>query len=195
MSVQDKGDYDALAQRSKGKGGATYAANAKGAKSTSTSAPAAEKSSGISRVKPVSAASKKETQKENKAPPPPPSSVATAPSRATTVKASALTSSSSSSSPASNEALVAAKNEIESLKAANEVTSRNLEVLKSEMDGLEKERDFYFEKLREIEVLMQELEDAGNGNEMTQQIFKILYATADGFEKAEEAETAAAEAN
>ena len=55
------------------------------------------------------------------------------------------------------------------------------------MDGLEKERDFYFDKLREIEVLMQEFEDAGNGNEMTQSIFKILYATADGFEKAEDA--------
>jgi RP/EB family microtubule-associated protein len=53
------------------------------------------------------------------------------------------------------------------------------------MDGLEKERDFYFEKLRQVEIIMQELEDAGKGNDLTASVFKILYATADGFEQVE----------
>ena len=49
--------------------------------------------------------------------------------------------------------------------------------MRGEMDGLEKERDFYFEKLRDIEVLMQELEDKGQGTELSAAVFKILYAT------------------
>lgn len=54
--------------------------------------------------------------------------------------------------------------------------------MRTEMDGLEKERDFYFDKLREIEVLLQDIEDKNSGNELTAAIFKILYATIDGFE-------------
>ena len=54
--------------------------------------------------------------------------------------------------------------------------------MRLEMDGLEKERDFYFDKLREIEILLQENEDRGLKNELSDAIFKILYATAEGFE-------------
>jgi RP/EB family microtubule-associated protein len=54
------------------------------------------------------------------------------------------------------------------------------------MEGLEKERDFYFEKLRDIECMLQDLVDNGKGNELTESIFKILYATAEGFEQVEE---------
>lgn len=54
--------------------------------------------------------------------------------------------------------------------------------LKADIEGLEKERDFYFDKLRDIEVLLQEEEDKGQGTTLTAAIFKILYATADGFE-------------
>ena len=55
--------------------------------------------------------------------------------------------------------------------------------MKMEMLGLEKERDFYFNKLRDIEIMLQDIEDAGNGtpDTLTKDIFKILYATADGF--------------
>jgi RP/EB family microtubule-associated protein len=53
--------------------------------------------------------------------------------------------------------------------------------MKVEMDGLEKERDFYFNKLRDIEIMLQDVEDSGKGTPLTADIFKVLYATADGF--------------
>lgn len=45
--------------------------------------------------------------------------------------------------------------------------------MKASVEGLEKERDFYFGKLRDIEVLCQEKE----GEEFTTSILNILYAT------------------
>jgi len=73
--------------------------------------------------------------------------------------------------------------------AANEELQKSLDEsrkqysdLKQEMECLEKERDFYFEKLRDIEVMLQDIEDKGQGNDLTAQIFKVLYATAEGFE-------------
>ena len=72
--------------------------------------------------------------------------------------------------------------EISSLRSVNSGLSQSIVDMRTEMDGLEKERDFYFDKLREIEVLLQDLEDNNKGNELTASIFKILYATIDGFE-------------
>ena len=40
---------------------------------------------------------------------------------------------------------------------------------------MEKERDFYFQKLRQIEESLQALE-GGESNELVQSLFKILYA-------------------
>lgn len=66
-----------------------------------------------------------------------------------------------------------------------ELTNENLRLttenadLKATLDGLEKERDFYFGKLRDIECLCQEPEN--EGNESIKKILEILYATADGF--------------
>jgi RP/EB family microtubule-associated protein len=72
--------------------------------------------------------------------------------------------------------------EISSLKGTNTNLTQSITDMRTEMDGLEKERDFYFDKLREIEVLLQDIEDKNSGNELTAAIFKILYATIDGFE-------------
>jgi len=50
-----------------------------------------------------------------------------------------------------------------------------LQESKQTIDALEKERDFYFGKLRDIEVLCQEHEN--DGIPVLQQIMDILYAT------------------
>eukprot|EP00095_Tigriopus_kingsejongensis_P003016 snap_masked-scaffold170_size291898-processed-gene-1.9 protein:Tk03016 transcript:snap_masked-scaffold170_size291898-processed-gene-1.9-mRNA-1 annotation:"microtubule-associated protein rp eb family member 1" len=47
------------------------------------------------------------------------------------------------------------------------------------IEGLEKERDFYFGKLRDIEVLTQEHEI--DGGELVPKVLRVLYATEDGF--------------
>ncbi|XP_049877030.1 microtubule-associated protein RP/EB family member 1 isoform X4 [Pectinophora gossypiella] len=57
--------------------------------------------------------------------------------------------------------------------------------LKATVDGLEKERDFYFGKLRDIEVICQEMEEQQNAP-IIQKILDILYATEDGFAPPEE---------
>ncbi|KAJ7098518.1 calponin homology domain-containing protein [Mycena belliarum] len=59
--------------------------------------------------------------------------------------------------------------------------------LTTHLEGLEKERDFYFEKLRDIEILVQArtegLETEGAPEDETlREIQKILYSTEDGFE-------------
>ncbi|XP_065206702.1 microtubule-associated protein RP/EB family member 1 isoform X2 [Planococcus citri] len=66
----------------------------------------------------------------------------------------------------------------------DELTQQLME-LKTTLDGLEKERDFYFGKLRDIEVLCQEEE----ANPCIQKILEILYATEEGFAPPEELET------
>lgn len=72
------------------------------------------------------------------------------------------------------------------LKARLEEQTNLVAEYQQEVDGLEKERNFYFHKLRDIEILLQALEDTGRGNQDTASIFKILYATADGFETIED---------
>lgn len=44
------------------------------------------------------------------------------------------------------------------------------------VEGLEKERDFYFGKLRDIEVMCQEC-DNGDPPPIVQKILEVLYAT------------------
>ncbi|CAG9821158.1 unnamed protein product, partial [Phaedon cochleariae] len=63
---------------------------------------------------------------------------------------------------------------------ANQVAEFKLTI-----DGLEKERDFYFGKLRDIEVMCQESED---GNPIIQRIVDVLYATEEGFAPPDEVE-------
>ncbi|XP_021330664.2 microtubule-associated protein RP/EB family member 3b isoform X1 [Danio rerio] len=58
--------------------------------------------------------------------------------------------------------------------------------LKLTVDGLEKERDFYFSKLRDIELICQEHES--DSNPVLGKIIDILYATEDGFAPPEDEE-------
>ncbi|KAI9462977.1 calponin homology domain-containing protein [Boletus coccyginus] len=61
-----------------------------------------------------------------------------------------------------------------------------LREMSTHMEGLEKERDFYFAKLRDIEILVQQqveaLEGAGQPDDSLKEIQKILYSTEEGFE-------------
>ncbi|XP_069742640.1 microtubule-associated protein RP/EB family member 3b isoform X3 [Narcine bancroftii] len=57
--------------------------------------------------------------------------------------------------------------------------NQQLMELKLTVDGLEKERDFYFSKLRDIELICQEHEN--ENNPAVQRIVEVLYATEDGF--------------
>lgn len=60
--------------------------------------------------------------------------------------------------------------------------ARQLADLKATVDTLEKERDFYFGKLREIEIIMQQHEADAAVSEVRSKVQKILYSTEEGFE-------------
>ncbi|KAJ6622082.1 calponin homology domain-containing protein [Mycena sp. CBHHK59/15] len=70
--------------------------------------------------------------------------------------------------------------------AAVQALNGQVRELSTHLEGLEKERDFYFEKLRDIEILVQQkmeiLEAAGQDDETLREIQKILYSTEEGFE-------------
>lgn len=75
----------------------------------------------------------------------------------------------------------------ESTAAVHELETRMSE-LKLTVDSLERERDFYYGKLREIEVLCQgneEQEDA-KMKDYVEKVLEILYATEEGFAVPEE---------
>jgi len=66
-----------------------------------------------------------------------------------------------------------------------------LKEMSAHLEGLEKERDFYFAKLRDIEILVQQqtedLAKEGRDDFTLGEIQKILYSTEDGFEVPENA--------
>ncbi|XP_018573562.1 microtubule-associated protein RP/EB family member 1 isoform X2 [Anoplophora glabripennis] len=66
-----------------------------------------------------------------------------------------------------------------------EELTNQISEFKITVEGLEKERDFYFGKLRDIEVMCQECED---GNPIIQKILEVLYATEEGFAPPDEIE-------
>ncbi|XP_061113960.1 microtubule-associated protein RP/EB family member 1-like isoform X1 [Conger conger] len=57
--------------------------------------------------------------------------------------------------------------------------AQEVNILKATIQDMEKERDFYFGKLRNIELICQEKE--GEGDPTLQRIVDILYATDEGF--------------
>lgn len=73
---------------------------------------------------------------------------------------------------------------------------KNAELLET-VQGLERERDFYFSKLRDIELLIQQAMEADPSLEedegsLLKQIQTILYSTEEGFEIPQDAEGEAA---
>ena len=65
--------------------------------------------------------------------------------------------------------------------AARKVGELNAQVkeLKLNVEALERERDFYFGKLRDVEILLQTY--GGADKELVDKMFKILYATEEDF--------------
>ncbi|KAK2757108.1 hypothetical protein FQN54_005077 [Arachnomyces sp. PD_36] len=73
--------------------------------------------------------------------------------------------------------------------------TREIETQKEAITGLEKERDFYFAKLRDIELLLQQAVEADpelekEEDSLIKHIQAILYSTEDGFEIPPETEGA-----
>jgi RP/EB family microtubule-associated protein len=86
--------------------------------------------------------------------------------------ASASTSAAASAAPVAPTSSAADQKEIADLKHESAE-------LKVTMEGLERERDFYFGKLRDIEIMLQQDEPAEEDDQtpVARSIYKILYAT------------------
>jgi len=67
------------------------------------------------------------------------------------------------------------------LAAQQQIEDLNTQVMEMKLtvEGLEKERDFYFGKLRDVEVMCQENE--ATGGDLVRKVLDILYQTEDGF--------------
>lgn len=81
----------------------------------------------------------------------------------------------------------AARPAVSSMPKARAAAQAQIEDLNNQMmemkltvEGLEKERDFYFGKLRDVEVMCQECEGQG-GEVVRKKVLDILYQTEDGF--------------
>lgn len=179
------GDYDPVAQRLKGRGGQAYNDTYGKLRSTTPRPPKASnqaQSSATPRPLIVKSEAKKvknPAAKTTTAAPGKASASASAPviaKQPSNDKKPAISLGNQTASDSSLHAQVA------ELTAANEELKNTKIEMQMEFDRIEKERDFYFEKLRDIEMMLQDLEDVGEGNELTANIFKILYATADGFQ-------------
>eukprot|EP00597_Dinobryon_sp_UTEXLB2267_P004781 CAMPEP_0170078562 /NCGR_PEP_ID=MMETSP0019_2-20121128/15122_1 /TAXON_ID=98059 /ORGANISM="Dinobryon sp., Strain UTEXLB2267" /LENGTH=246 /DNA_ID=CAMNT_0010291501 /DNA_START=345 /DNA_END=1085 /DNA_ORIENTATION=+ len=187
MTVTDKGNYDAYAQRAKGKGGAAYGGGKKSVQSKPSISSAPSRQPAAASKSQISSAHSNNPNQENAAPNKiVPASASTNHSKGAAASVShvipTLPSTDSSSSSGMDQNSSKLQQENHQLRAANATLTQTLADTRGEMEGLEKERDFYFDKLRDIEVMLQDLEDKGQGNELSASIFKVLYATIDGFE-------------
>ena len=72
---------------------------------------------------------------------------------------------------------------IQDLRTQLDEANVQIESTAAVIEGLERERDFYFSKLRDIEIIAQEHEDSGQlpDENVLKRIKDILYATEDGF--------------
>jgi len=170
-------DYDAIERRNRGKGVSQYPPAAGGA-SAGASAPAARRPAapraGRTAPRATAKASSPVPAKEN--------------DRAMNKPAA---------NPAATKKVESLNADLESANKYNDELSGQVQTLQAEVaelklqaDGFEKERDFYFDKLRDVEVLLQNYR--GGDREIVREVLKVLYATED--DENGEAALAAAEA-
>ncbi|KAA0177673.1 hypothetical protein FNF27_00846 [Cafeteria roenbergensis] len=96
-------------------------------------------------------------------------------------RAAARSGSSGAATPGSGVSAAAAR-------ALDKLRTENAELRKG-MQALEREREFYFSKLRDVEILLQTTKSADK--KLVETVFKILYATEDDFEAPPEGQAAA----
>ncbi|KAF8386061.1 hypothetical protein PRIPAC_75203, partial [Pristionchus pacificus] len=89
--------------------------------------------------------------------------------------------------PPSISSNTADQEKIAALKGELEDTQRQLAESDQVVASLEKERDFYFSKLRQIEIVCQEVDETGQVPPIAR-FLEILYETEDGFAPPEEDE-------
>lgn len=158
--------YDAVAVREKGKGGAQYTAKFGG-----SGVPAASPTPGPSATakrKPATgpaAASRVGVR---------PAAAAKPPGAPTAVSRAAAGSAGAARAGASSPSLAQAK-EILDLTHDNERLTNEVGELNAMVEGLARERDFYFQKLRQIEETLQTVPES-EASELTKTLFEILYA-------------------
>ena len=147
-------DYDAAAVRAKGKGGRTVGSFLCKTASNYNS-------------KPVSTGTRRTTQASG-------TKTSSTSSQPLSVRQPETYNSKRQTDPVVSDAVLLKKN--------IELTSRVAELEGSLVD-IEKERDFYFQKLRDIEIMLQvhqeKDEEARNMTALMDNVFKVLYATAE----------------
>jgi RP/EB family microtubule-associated protein len=94
--------------------------------------------------------------------------------------------SSSSSSNISKQQQLLDNSEIEKLKDEIKLLNQSLNDITNLKDGLEIERNFYFNKLRDIEIICQNIQQNQNNENLTifqliNDLMEIMYTTEDGF--------------
>ncbi|TYZ67206.1 hypothetical protein PybrP1_001391 [[Pythium] brassicae (nom. inval.)] len=179
--------YDAVAQREKGKGGALYTSKFGGSGVAAAAAASPTPPAAAARRKPGATAPTGASARTAAAKPPG-APVASSISSARVGAAKSAVGASRRPVASAAVAPVAAvpvsnpelEREVEELTAANETLTNENGELRLAVEGLEKERDFYFGKLRDIEILLQAT-DGADASPLAQNIFKILYATEEEF--------------
>nr|CCA23562.1 microtubule associated protein EB1 putative [Albugo laibachii Nc14] len=157
--------YDPVAQREKGKGGIQFSNKHRGGTSSIAPSPANIISNDLRRRNAGSHVARNSFPSRTRTNRPPGAPTAMESQNAVTM--------------ASTASIVEKEKQLAEFKAANALLTDENGELRAAVTGLETERDFYFGKLRDIEILLQNIED-GEQNALVQDLFKLLYATEDG---------------
>ena len=195
----DVNEYDAVGRRARGKNVAAWERKYSGSGRTGEGNAAPVPASRKPVRKPVAAKTR-----PPKAPAAAPASTRTARTRSPPRKTKEPVAAKARSPVRGSAPSAALKAKVASLEKANEELKKNnggllkrandaeaqivqmtatTEELHVTADGLERERDFYFSKLREVEILLQDYE--GGEGDMKEKVLEILYATADDEDDAE----------